>query len=352
MFNPISGEIVKKPLALVLALSVAWFAETASAQTLSLKDKTVTIAIASSTGGGLDTYGRLVARHFGKHIPGNPTVVPQNVPGAGGNVVAGHLYNVAPKDGTYIGVTFPSVIVDPLLSETARKEYDPTKFNYIGNAHSEVLVCLVRRDASVKTLEDLRTKELIIGATAPGSTTADFPTVTNRILGTRLKIINGYKGSREVTLGIESGEVQGICGLGWSTVKVQFPHILEGMDSAYVFAQEDLKGHATLVAAGVPLMINLARNERERQAMTMFYSQNAFARPFILPPGVTAGRVAMLRKAFEETMRDPDLLADAEKMNIDVVPSNGEELERVINAMYATPPNVIDDIRKALAPAN
>ncbi len=313
------------------------------------KGKTVTILVASSTGGGLDTYARLVGRHFQKHIPGNPTVIVQNMPGAGGNIVASHLYNIAPKDGTMMGVTFPSVIVDPLLTEGVQRGYDATKFNYVGNAHSEVLVCVLRKDAGVSKLEDLRTKELIIGATAPGSTTADFPKIANGVLDTKLKLVAGYKGSREVTMGIESGEVQGICGLGFSTVKVQYPDILTGNPFARIFAQEDMTGHPVLNAAGVPLMISLARNDDERAAMQMFYGQNAFARPFILPPNVAPERVAVVRKAFDETMADPDLLADADKMTIDVVPSNGLAVQKIVADMYATPPSVIERVKAALA---
>jgi tripartite-type tricarboxylate transporter receptor subunit TctC len=312
------------------------------------KGKNVNILVASSTGGGLDTYARLVSRHFHKHIPGTPTMVVQNLPGAGGNIVANNIYNIAPKDGTTMGVTFPSVIVDPLLTEGVQRSYDATKFNYIGNAHSEVLVCLIRKDAPVAKIEDLRTTELIIGATAPGSTTADFPKIANGILDTKLKIVAGYKGSREVTMGIESKEVQGICGLGFSTVKVQYPDILTNNPFARIFAQEDMSGHPVLNKAGVPMMLSLARSDEERAAMQMFYGQNSFARPFILPPNVAPERVALLRKAFDETMKDPELLAEAEKMNIDVVPSDGETVTKIVNAMYATPPAVIARVKGAL----
>ncbi|MDB5508755.1 MAG: efflux transporter protein [Hyphomicrobiales bacterium] len=312
-------------------------------------NKTVTVLVASSTGGGLDTYSRLVARHLGKHIPGNPTVVVQNMPGAGGNIVANTLYNISPKDGTAMGVTFPSVIVDPLLTEGVQRNYDATKFNYMGNAHSEVLVCVVRKDAGVDKIEDLQTKELIIGATAPGSTTADFAKITNGILDTKFKIVTGYKGSREVTMGIENKEVQGICGLGWSTVKVQYQDMPNNHPFARVFAQEDMKGHPELTAAGVPMMLALAKTDEQRQAMQMFYGQNAFARPFILPPGVAPERVALLRKAFMETMKDPELLAEAQKLNIDVVPSDGEQVQKLVADMYATPKPVIERVKAALA---
>ena len=339
---------------LVCALAVAGAftpvvaqAQDADALAKFYKDKTVTIAVGSSPGGGLDVFGRLLARHLGKHIPGNPSVVVSNVPGAGGNVLAANLYTIAPKDGTYMGVTFPSVIIDPLLSGN-RHNYDPTRFNYLGNANAEVLVCLLRKDAGVKTLPDMLAADLIIGATAPGSTTADYPAITKGLLGAKFKLVTGYQGSREVTLAVEKNEVQGICGLGWSTVKVQYPDILKGQMSAVVFAQEDLKGHPELNAAGVPLMFPLAKTPEDKEALQMFYAQSAFSRPFILPPGVPAERVAALRKIFLETIADPELQADVRKMNIDAVPTSGEELQQVISKMYDTPQPVIDRVKNAM----
>ena len=311
------------------------------------KDKTITIAVGSSPGGGLDVFGRLVSRHLGKHGPGNPSVIVSNVPGAGGNVLAQNLNTIAPKDGTFMAITFPSVMIDPLLSENHRS-YDPTKFNYIGNANAEVLVCLLRQDAAAKTLPELLTTDLIIGATAPGSTTADFPMLTKGLFGGKFQLVTGYQGSREVTLAVEKNEVQGICGLGWSTVKVQYPDILKGQMFAKVFAQEDLQGHRELNAIGVPLMTSLATSDADREALSMFYGQNAFSRPFILPPGVPAERVALLRKAFMETIADPELQADAKKMNIDADPTSGEELQAKISQMYATPQPVIDRVKKAM----
>ena len=311
------------------------------------KDKTVTIAVGSSPGGGLDTFGRLLSRHMGKHIPGKPNVVVSNVPGAGGNVLANNLYTLVPKDGTYMGITFPSVIIDPLLSENHRG-YDPTKFNYIGNANAEVLVCLLRRDVGVKSLEDFLRADLVIGATAPGSTTADFPMIVKGLLGAKFRLVTGYQGSREVTLAIEKNEVQGICGLGWSTVKVQYPDILKGDMFATVFAQEDLKGHPELNAIKVPLIYSLAKTDEDKQALQMFYAQNAFSRPFILPPGVPADRVEALRKIFLETIADPELQAEARKMNIEAVPSSGAELQQVIANMYATAPAVVARVKKGM----
>jgi tripartite-type tricarboxylate transporter receptor subunit TctC len=338
-----------KMLVSVIALTVI-APRTSSAQDAAsfFKGKTITINIGSSTGGGLDTYGRLVARHLGKHIPGNPTVIASNAPGAGGNIVALRLYSVAPKDGTQIGLTFPAVLIDPLLNESIRKDYDPTKFNYIGSAHAEVLVCFVRNDVAPKTPQDLLSQELIVGSTAPGSTTWDYPTVENHVLGTKLRVITGYKGSREVTLAVEKGEVQGICGVGWGTIKVQYPEVLSGKLFGRIFAQEDIKGHRELNSAGVPLMSDLVKTDDDRQILQMLYAQSEFSRPFILPPGVPAERVQVLRKAFDETMRDPDLLGEAQKLSLDVDSSSGEEVQAQVAKMYESPPNVIERMKKAL----
>ena len=333
--------------AVLVCLTAPALAQDTEALARFFKDKTVTIGVGSSTGGGLDTFGRLVSRHMGKHIPGNPNVIVSNMPGAGGNILANNLYTLAPKDGTFMGITFPSVIIDPLLSENHRG-YDPTKFNYVGNANPEVLVCLLRQDAPAKKLEDILTSEMIIGATAPGSTTADFPAIAKGLLGAKFRIVAGYQGSREVTLAMEKGEVQGICGLGWSTVRVQYPELLEGKMFARVFAQEDLKGHAQLNAAGVPMMLSLAKNDADKQALSMFYAQNAFSRPFILPPGVPADRVAAMRAVFLKTISDPELQAEAAKMRIDAEPTSGEELQKVIANMYATPKDIVERVRKAM----
>jgi tripartite-type tricarboxylate transporter receptor subunit TctC len=321
----------------------------AGAEAVSFEGKTITINIGSSTGGGLDTYARLVARHLGKHVPGNPEVVPSNVPGAGGNIAASRIYNIAPKDGTHIGMTFPTVMIDPLLAENARPDFDPNKFQYVGSPHSEVLVCVVRRDKEVDGPKDLLEKELTIGSTAPGSTTSSYPNVSNGILDTKLKIISGYKGSREVTFAVERNEIDGICGVGWSTIKVQIPDILEDSSFARVFAQEDATGSEELNKAGVPLMIDVAASDEDRATMEWFYLQNSFARPLILPPETPAEVVETLRAAFDATMKDPELLAEAEKMGIDVHPRSGAEVQQIISRMYEAPQGMIQHVREAVA---
>lgn len=329
--------------ALILSSGVA------AAQNVSFEGKTITINIGSSTGGGLDTYARLVARHLGKHVPGTPSVVASNVPGAGGNIAASRIFNIAPKDGTHIGMTFPTVMIDPLLAENARPDFDPNKFQYVGSAHSEVLVCIVRRDKDVDAPKDILEKELTIGSTAPGSTTSSYPNVSNGILDAKFKIISGYKGSREVTFAVERNEIDGICGVGWSTIKVQIPDILEDSSFARVFAQEDATGSDELNKAGIPLMIDVAANDEDRATMEWFYLQNSFARPLILPPETPAEVVETLRAAFDATMKDPELLAEAEQMGIDVHPRSGAEVQQIIARMYEAPQDMVARVRDAVA---
>jgi tripartite-type tricarboxylate transporter receptor subunit TctC len=331
-----------------VALAIAASLAASPVEAQEFKDKTVTILVGSSTGGGLDTFARLAQRHLGKHLDGHPSVVVTNMPGAGGAVVAQHLYRRSAADGLTMAITFPSVIIDPVLKESLRQDYDPTRFIYVGNANAEVLVCMLRNDVPLGSLEEIRQREFVIGATAPGSTTADFPQMSNGLLNTRFKLVTGYKGSRDVTLAMERNEVQGICGLGWSTVKVQYPDILTGGAFARVVAQEDLKGHPDLHAKGVPMMMSLARNDEERQALEMFYSQNAFSRTFILPPGVPADRVKMQRDAFMATMADADLLSDAQRMNVDVGPTTGDEVQALVARMYELPPSVVARVRHAM----
>ncbi len=311
------------------------------------KGRTVTIVIGAGPGGGYDTYGRLVARHIGKHIPGAPTVTPSNMPGAGSIVSAAAIANTLPKDGTQIGAIYASAMLEPLLGDGSRLKYDPSKFQNLGSASREVYTCAVRNDAPAKSLEDARKQELIVGATAEGGTTVDYPAMSNAFLGTRFKVVRGYKGSREVTLAMERGEVQGACGLAWSTLSVQYPRLFE--DKVFtIFAQEDMDGHPALNKRGVPVTGKLTMSADARQAMELFYSQNVLGRPYVVAAEVPKDRAAALRKAFMAALADPELLAEAGKMRIDIIPTSGEDVEKLIAKLYATPTSVSNTVKKTL----
>ncbi len=308
----------------------------------------VTIVIGSSPGGGYDTYGRLLSRHIGRHIPGKPAVVASNMPGAGSNVAASHVMTSAARDGTFVGIIFASVIVEPLLGERGKQRFDPAKLAFVANANDEVFTCVVRAQSPVRSIEDMRSRELVVGASATGGATVDFPTMLNAFLGTRTRIVRGYPGTREITLAIEKGEVEGACGLSWATTSVQYPRTLAEGQPLRIILQEDMAGHRALDAAGIQVSGKLPNSEENRKALELFYLQNRFGRPFVMSPEVPSERLAAMRQAFAAAMSDPELLADAKRLNIDVIPSTGEQMQALVTRMYATPPEVVARVRKAL----
>ena len=310
------------------------------------KGKQIQIVVGSSAGGGYDTYARLLARHLGDHIPGNPSVVVQNMSGAGSNRAAGYIYSVAPKDGTVAGAIFPGAILQPLLGGPP-VQHEPAKFVYLGNANSDVYVCFVRADAPVKDFKDILSTELIVGASGDGATTRDFPVMLNNLLGARFKLVMGYPGSREIALAMERGEVQGVCGIGWTGIEILYPEwFAKGTIKPLV--QLSVKGHRDLHARKVPTTLEFARNDDERSVMELIYSQGVFGRPFVLPPGVPMDRAAALRKAFMTAFADPRLLTEAKKMNFDVEPMSGEDMQGLVARLYATPAHLVERAKQAL----
>lgn len=316
------------------------------------KGRQITVVIGSSAGGGYDTYGRLLSRHLSRHVPGNPTVVASNMPGAGSNTAANHIMTAAPKDGTYIAIVFASVIVEPLLGKRGRQKFDAAKIAFVGNANKEVFLCAVRAQSDIKTFEDMRKREVVTGASAAGGATVDFPTMLNNFMGTKIRIVRGYPGTREITLAVEKGEVDGACGLAWSTTSVQYPRTLKEGQPLRLLLQEDMDGHPVLSAAGIPTTGQIAKGDAERQALALFYAQNSFGRPFIASPDVPADRLAALRSAFNAAMKDPELLADAKRLNVDIIPNSGQEVQQLVAKMYAMPADVVSRVRKALGQDN
>jgi tripartite-type tricarboxylate transporter receptor subunit TctC len=310
------------------------------------RGKIINIYIGSAVGGGYDGYARLLARHFGQYIPGNPTVVPQNMPGAGSNKAAGYVYAQAPKDGTAIGAVQPGAVLAPLLSDQA-VQHDPRKFIYLGSANSDVYLCFVRADAPAKTFKDVFTHEVILGTSGEGATLRDLPVMLDNVLGTKLRLIGGYAGSHEVTLAIEKGEVQGMCGMGWVSLSMEHPDWLSS-GQIRILAQEDMKGYPDLNKMGVPLTVDFAKTDEDRQVMELIYSQAVFGRPYFLPPGVPPERVAALRQAFTAALHDKDLLAEAAKMRFDVGALSGEELQAMIARLYALPARISERAKRSL----
>lgn len=312
------------------------------------KGKSIRLIIASSAGGGYDAYARLIARFLPKHIPGNPTIIPSNMPGGGGGIAAANIYNVAPKDGTVFAAVLPGTITDQLLQDRAAAKFDPAKLVYLGSANSEVNMCFVRTDTGVTSLRDLQSKEVVIGASAEGGSTRDQPTVQKNLIGSRFKIVTGYPGTREIFLAIEKNEVSGVCGIGLPSFMTNRPNwIRDGF--MRIISQDNPKGDPKITAAGVPLTVDFARSPEDRRVMELVYSQQSFGRPYILPPGVPNERVAALREAFVRALQDPELLASAETMKLDISPVSGDDLQKQVEELYSAPPEIVERARKALA---
>jgi tripartite-type tricarboxylate transporter receptor subunit TctC len=310
------------------------------------RGKTVTITVGSAVGGGYDTYARLVGRYLGRHIPGNAAVIVQNLPGAGSIKAASYIALQAPRDGTAIGALQAGAIMQPLLSDQPIS-YDPSQFIMVGSANRSVYLCVVRADAPVKTFAEMFETEVIIGTSGEGASLREYPIMLMNVLGLKLRIIGGYAGSREIMIAMERNEVHGMCGMDWSSLATQQRNWIS---SGFVrlLAQEDLQGHPEMNRMGVPLAITFARSEQDRQVMEMIYSQNLFGRPYLVPPGVPAGRVTALRRAIAATLADRDLLADAQKSGLDISPLGGEELQTLIAKLYAMPAATIERAKQSL----
>ena len=312
------------------------------------RGKTVSVVIASAAGGGYDTYGRLVARHLGAQIPGNPSVIAQNMPGAAGATASYYVTAVAPKDGTVLGAIHPGNIIEPVLGDKRKVRYDPGAFQYIGNANPDVYVCVVRTDAPATTFEEARKTQLVMGSGGEAASTRDFPLLLNAVLGTKFKVVLGYSGNREVQLAIEKGEIHGQCGAAWASVLATHPDWFRS-GLVKVLVQEASIGNTVLDQQGVPKSVDFARTPQERQVLDLIYSQERFGRPYIMAAEVPAERIAAMRRAFMDMFRDPAFIAETKKMNLDVDPMSGEDLQALVRRVYDTPPEIVELAKAATA---
>jgi tripartite-type tricarboxylate transporter receptor subunit TctC len=320
---------------IALALLALCHTSLARAQTPAefYKGRTIDLYIGYSAGGGYDVYARLLARHMGRFIPGNPTIVAKNMPGAGSLVLANWLYNVAPKDGTAIGTIGRGTAFDPLLGST-KAQFDAAKFNWIGSMNDEVSVCVSWYTSGITSLEQVKQKELTVGGSGPAADTDQFPKVLNATIGTKFKIVTGYPGGNDVDLAMERGEVKGRCGWSWSSVVATHRSwIDERRINALV--QLSLNKHPDLPA--VPLIMDLAKNDEQRQIFKLVFARQPMGRPFLAPPGIAADRVSVLRKAFIDTMKDAEFLAEAEKMKLEINPVSGGAVQEIVHDVYKTP---------------
>jgi tripartite-type tricarboxylate transporter receptor subunit TctC len=302
------------------------------------KGRSVDLYIGYSVGGAYDLYARTLARHLGKHVPGNPTIVPRNMEGAGSLRLANWLYNVAAKDGTVLATIGRGTAFDPILGSKAA-QFDGTKFTWLGSANNEVSICVSWKTSGVTRLEDVLNRELVIGGTGAAADTDQFPKILNGVLGTRFKLIAGYPGGNDVTMAMERGEVMGRCGWSWSSVLATHRRWIDD-NSINILVQLGLNKHPDL--PDVPLATDFARSDEDRQLFKLIFARQVMGRPFLAPPMVPEDRVEALRQAFTDTMNDPEFLADAAKSQLEITPVTGALVEQLVKDIYGFPKAVAD----------
>ena len=329
----------------LLVVSVLAAAAPAVAADAYFKDKQIRLIVGSAPGGGYDAYGRLLSQYMRAHIPGNPTIVVQNMPGAGSLVAANYIYNVAAKDGTVFGAVNALLATDPLLYPE-RVKFDPRQFRWLGSALRENHVGVAWHATRVKSFDDVLKNELIVPGT--GGATNFYPLFVDALLGAKIRMIPGYQGTKQGMLAMERGEVGGLVGITWASVKATNGTWLRE-DKIRPFIQFGLDKHPEL--PDVSWIYDYARNADDRAAMDLAFGNSEFGRPFMAPPGVPDAVIGILRNAFEDTMSDPEFRADAEKRQLDLDLTNGTEIQSLIDKIYKTPPTVVERVKKIVQSA-
>lgn len=340
---------IRQPLAMLSTLLAASLlaATPLKAQTVEefYEDNVLSLYIGFSVGGGYDAYGRLISRHIGKHIPGNPTVVPINMEGAGSLKMANWLYNAAPQDGSAIGIMSRGVPFEPLFGNRESALFDASKYSWIGSTTDEVSVCVTWERTGITTFDQLLEQELIVGGTGSGADADVFPKIIREVLGANIRLVSGYPGGSDIEFAMERGEVDGRCGWSWSSVVATKQRWLDE-GTINVLVQLALHKHPDL--PDVPLIIDLARTEEERQIFNLIFVRCVLGRPFMGPPNMPADRLAALRAAFDATMLDPEFLEEALRSRLEITPIPGDELQELVAEVYATSPDIVEKTREFL----
>jgi tripartite-type tricarboxylate transporter receptor subunit TctC len=320
------------------------FAQSASAQGPDefYRGKTIDFVIGYPPGGSNDVWGRLVGRHIGNHIPGKPNVVPKNMPGAGSFLAVNQIFNVLAKDGTVIGIAAPTIPLDEKLG-TQGVRFKTAELNWIGRADTLVNMLFLWKTSPVKTLADAMRVQSTLSATGAGSTVSVYPTVMNNVLGTKFKLVMGYRGSNEAMLAVERGEVEGHS-TSWTALKVAHPDWI-AEKTVTILVQFARKRHAEM--PDFPTAVELARNEDERAVLAAIMNSAEVGTAFFTAPAVPADRVAALRRAFDATMADPQFLADVAQTRLAVSPLTGEELQKLVAEVSNLSPSLLTKVRAA-----
>jgi tripartite-type tricarboxylate transporter receptor subunit TctC len=311
--------------------------------------KTVNFIVGTDVGGGFSIYARVLSRHLGRFIPGNPTVVMKNMPGAGGATASSYFYRIAPKDGTVIGSVAPNAILGRLLDGNV-SQYDPTKFIYLAGAERGTRLCMTFAHSKTRTLEDALRQRTVIGATSVGSPTREYAAMIKHATGVQFDIVSGYKGPPDLFLAMSRGEIDGVCGLDWTALKSQQPEWLRD-GKLNILVQASIEPHPELAKLGVPVPWPYIRNDTDRRAVEVMVGfEQAFGKSYLVPPETPADRVAILRQAFAAVLKDKEFLAEAEKVRIEITAQSGEDVQRVVQNAYASTTAVIERLRKIVEP--
>ncbi|MBN9081137.1 MAG: hypothetical protein J0I16_06530 [Rhizobiales bacterium] len=301
--------------------------------------KPLTMIIGFGPGGGYDLWGRVVARHITKHLPGKPNAIPQNMPGAGSFTAASNIYAIAPKDGSTMGIIARDAALGPLTGQVGAR-FDPLQITWIGTPTTETNVCIANQNAKVKTFDDLLKTELIVGDTGPGTGTRAYPRALNAILGTKFKLVAGFPASSDVFLAMERGEVDGICE-SLDSVDGKRPDWISQKKVNLIF-QGGTEPSPEI--KDTPFILDMAKTAEQKQAIEFLYAGQGIGRPFVAPPNMPPERVKMLRDAFNATMKDEEFIADVKKQRLDLEPHTGEQLEALIRKIYATPKPIVERV--------
>ncbi len=308
------------------------------------KGRNVSLIVGYNPGGGYDAYTRLLGRHMGQYIPGNPNLIVKNMGGAGSLKAANYFYNVAKKDGSVFGMFAGGIAIDALIGGK-KTNFDPRKFNWLGSVTESSSACWAWHTSGFKNLKDVMDKQMIVGATSGGSSTGAWPRAMNSFVGTKFRVVTGYKGSKGIVLAIERGEVQGICGYFLSSIRNVRPDWLKDKKVTMLYQEAKVR-HPDY--PNIPTVFEFAKDEKTKQAFNLIFGWQVLGRPFTLPPGVPADRVAAMRKAFWDTMQDKKFLSDGKKSRLKIEPRTHEQVLAYLNEAWKTPKSVVKSVFLAL----
>lgn len=345
--TPCFSHLVSCAMAVAATIAAALVSAPAPAAEF-YSGKTINFILGFDVGNGFDAYARAIGRHLSRHIPGNPTLVMQNMPGAGSGIAGAYLYAVAPKDVTTIGALLPDALLAKLMGEKTPVTFDPNQFQFLAGAERGTRLCVTSADSKIKTYEDTLSGKVMIGATAPGGPTYDYAMWHKNTTGATFEIIGGYKGTADLYLASDRGEIDGMCGVDWTALKTQRASFLRD-HKLNLLVQDGIEPEPELAALGVPQSWKYIKDPLDRRAVELIVGfQQAIGKAYLVPPGVPPQVVAILRQAFAETLQDPEFLADADKIGIPIKLTPGEQLQQTVQEAYSAPAEVVARMKAVL----